>query len=43
MTNDERRMTKKMWWKSLVEYIPSSRWLPSKGECGDGKGEKWWV
>jgi len=25
---------------ALVGYIPSSRWLPPKGECGDGKGEK---
>jgi len=37
MTNDERRMTKEMWWKYLPSHIPSCRWLPSKGECGDGK------
>ena len=31
MTSDKRRMTKKMWWKSLAVHIPSCRWLPQWG------------
>ena len=26
---------------ALAGLIPSCRWLSSKGECGDGKAEKW--
>ena len=26
---------------AFAGHIPSCRWLPSKGECSDGKGGMW--
>jgi len=27
-------------YSAFAGHIPSCRWLPSKGECGDGKAEE---